>query len=405
MGRYRYIALDEAGKVESGELPASSSEAARADLAARNIIPVSLKAVGGFGLGEFLNRDIALGRGLKRGELAFFIRTLASLLNAGMALDAALGVTAGLQSRERGREVIANLLSAVKAGASLSRALDKEPELFSAEMRAMVSAGEAGGRLAAVLEELADQQERTNRLRSKVQSAMYYPAFLLVMALAAVFIVVGVVLPEFEPVFRSAGQDLPAMTQAVRSFGLFVADYYVWIILLGALAIFGPVYARRGPVGRLAVDGFVLGLPKIGGLVRQVGAARLARTLGSQLKGGVPLVQALETSARALGNAVLERAAQDAVLGLQGGQPLSRALASGDAFPDVIIQMCTVGEQTGRLDAMLLKAAEFYDEQVTTSLDRMVAMLVPVVTLIMGLVVAVIVFSVLSAILGLNNLL
>ena len=405
MERFRYIALDASGEVRQGEVLAANKGEAEANLEARKFRPVRLDAAGGVRFAEFLNRDISLSPGLTRTEQALFARSLASLLEAGLAVDAALLTVNELQRRSKAKEITADIHRQVKSGISLSQAVSTHGVTFSAEFVAMIRAGEESGRLPGVLGELAEYLERSNLLRAKVRSAMYYPAFLLTMAIAAIILVVTLVLPQFEPLFRSAGTELPLLTRWVRSFGLAVVDYY-WLFLLVPVTIVVVVaQARRSARGAVALGGFWLSLPVLGTLILNIDAARFARVLGAQLEGGVGIARALETSGNALGNAVLAGEVAKLRDAVKKGTTFAVALQASQRFPHIFVQLSRVGEEAGMLDSMLLRIAKFYDEQVTIQLDRLIALLVPVITLIMGLVVGVIVFSVLAAILGLNQLL
>lgn len=403
--RFRYIALDAGGEVRQGDVMAGNKGEAQANLEARNFRTVSLEAAGGARLSEILNRDFSLSPGLNRPERALFARSMASLLEAGLGVDAALLTVSELQRRAKAREIIADIHRQVKSGLSLSRAAASHEATFSAETVAMIRAGEESGRLAGALAELAEYLERSNLLRSKVRSAMYYPAFLLTMALAAIILVVTLVLPQFEPLFRSAGAELPLLTRWVRGFGKAVIEYY-WLILLTPLLIgIGLRQIRRNPRGRLALGRLSLGLPVFGNLILNIDAARFARILGAQLQGGVGIARALATSGEALGNAVLSAEVANIREAVKKGARFAVALEASQRFPHILVQLSRVGEEAGMLDSMLLRVAKMYDEQVEVQLERMVALLVPVITLFMGLVVGVIVFSVLAAILGLNQLL
>lgn len=404
MERFRYIALDASGEVRHGELWAGDRGEAAATLESQQFRPVRLDAAGGFRLGDLLNREIALRPGLSRTEQALFMRSMASLLDAGMPVDLALRTVADLQRRAKARELVADMRQRVKAGASLSSALASEAGLFSAEIVAMVRAGEESGNLGEVLTEIGEYLERSDFLRAKVRSAMYYPAFLLTMALAAIIIVVTLVLPQFEPLFRSAGADLPLVTRWVRAFGLFIVDYYWLLIALVLLSIATVAIMRRNLQGRLRLGKAILSLPVVGRISASVNAARFARVLGAQLRGGVGMARALEISRNVLANAVLSAEVDRLGETVRKGSTLAAALQTGKHFPHTLVQLARVGEEAGQLDQMLLRVARIYDQQVALQLDRLVALMVPVITLVMGLVVGVIVFSVLAAILSLNQL-
>lgn len=404
MERFRFIALDAAGHVQQGVLPASSMDAARSRLEAKDLTLVRLDQARGFSLGDILNKDITFGPAMSRGERAVFIDSLASLLEAGITLEVSLNILAGMQSRQTAGDTVENLLKLVREGQSFSDALDAHANLFPREMIAIVRAGEESGRLAASLTELSGYLSRANALRQKVIASLYYPAFLITVALAAIVVIVTLVLPEFEPIFASAGQELPLLTRIVRSFGRALVDYY-WVapFLLGALML-ALAYARQNPAMRLRRDRLFLAMPLVGRLVLIGQTAMLARVLGALLRGGVGIVRALDIVVGTLSNAVLAAKLRDVRSEVKRGAGLSRSLSGAGGFPILFLQLSQVGEEAGCLDDMLVKVADIYDEQLSLSLDRLVAILVPAITLVMGLVVGAIVFAVLGATLGLNQL-
>jgi general secretion pathway protein F len=404
MERFRFIALDAAGQVRQGVLPASSADAARSHLEAEELTLVRLDQARGFSLGDILNQDISLGPAINRAERAVFIDSLASLLDAGITLDAALNTLAGMQTRQSARAIVENLLELVRGGRSFSEALEAHSGLFPREMIAMVRAGEESGRLPAALTELSGYLSRANALRQKIIAALYYPAFLVVVALAAIIVIVTMVLPEFEPIFASAGQELPLLTRIVRGFGRVLVDYY-WVAPLLGMALIGVLgYARRDAAMRRRRDRWLLAMPLFGRLTLIGQTAMLARVLGALLRGGVGIVRALDIVEGTLTNAILADKLGVIRDQVKRGAGFSRSLSAAGGFPPLFVQLAEVGEEAGRLDQMLVKVADIYDEQLRLALDRLVAILVPAITLVMGLVVAAITFAVLGATLGLNQL-
>lgn len=404
MDRFRFIALNASGQVEQGVLPAASEAAARNQLEAKKLTLVRLDQARGFSIGDLLNKDISFGSAMNRSERAIFIDSLASLLDAEIALDVSLNTLAGMQPRPSAGAIVVNLLELIREGRSFSNALEAHSELFQREQIALIRAGEESGRLPEALAELSSYLNRSNALREKVIGAMYYPAFLIAVALAAIVVIVMVVLPEFEPIFASAGQELPLLTQMVRAFGRAVVDYY-WTAPLFVIAVIGALgYMRRDPVLRRRRDGWLLAMPVIGRLILIGQTAILARVLGALLRGGVGIVRALEIVEGTLSNAVLAEKFNRIRGEVKRGAGFSRSLTEVGGFPPLLVQLSQVGEEAGRLDHMLVKVADIFDQQLRLALDRLVAILVPSITLVMGLVVGAIVFAVLSAILGLNQL-
>jgi general secretion pathway protein F len=282
--------------------------------------------------------------------------------------------------------------------------LSEYPQTFSRLCVSLVRAGETGGMLADALTQLADHLERESRLNATIRSALTYPALLLFASTVTIFLLLTFVLPKFTAIFAQAGAKLPAATRVLIAIGESIRDDGGWALV--ALLCLGLVAQRslREPGIRIAAERCVLVLPVVGGLIRRSQAARLARTLGTLLRNGVSLVLALSISQDVLGNLIAARAVQQAATKVKAGERLASALAEGQFFPAQTIHLLRLGEETGKLGEMALRAANIHDDQVQQTVQRMVALLVPVVTIVMGLVVAGIVGSLLAAMLSLNDL-
>jgi len=356
------------------------------------------------GLGELLQIEIGGGRGLDKAALGEITRELAIMLTAGQDLDRALRFVVDNTRNARARGILGNVRDKVRGGSSLAAALAGEPRSFSKLYVGLVRAGEAGGTLAATLDRLATLLERERSLTSSLRSALIYPALLVVAAIGSIVLLLEYVLPQFTPIFEQAGAQLPASTRMLMALGTAVGAAAPWLIV-GALA--AGLLARQllaRPANRLKFDRLLLHLPVVGTLLRETLAARLTRTLGSLLQNGVPLIPALGIAKDALGNLAAAEAVEAAALGAKGGAGLARPLAAAGLFPTRTIHLLQLGEEAAQLSAMSLKAADIHDEQARIMMQRLVALAVPLITIVMGLAVAGIVSALLTAMLSLNDL-
>jgi general secretion pathway protein F len=326
------------------------------------------------------------------------------MLAAGQDLDRALRFVVDNSRNARARAILGNVRDKVRSGSSLAAALAGEPRSFSKLYIGLVRAGEAGGTLPATLDRLATLLERERSLSANLRSAMIYPALLIIAAIGSIVLLLNYVLPQFTPIFEQAGAELPASTRLLMTLGTVVGAVMPWL-LVGLLA--GGLIARQllaRPVYRLKVDGMLLHLPVVGGLMRETLAARFTRTLGSLLQNGVPLIPALGIAKDALGNLAAAAAVEAAAVGAKGGAGLARPLAAAGLFPARTIHLLQLGEEAAQLSSMALKAADIHDEQARLMVQRLVALAVPMITIAMGLAVAGIVSALLTAMLSLNDL-
>jgi general secretion pathway protein F len=356
------------------------------------------------GWAELLQIELGRTRGLDKAALGELTRELAIMLAAGQDLDRALRFVVENTRNARARAVLGNVRDKVRGGSSLAAALAGEPRSFSKLYIGLVRAGEAGGTLPATLDRLATLLERERSLSANLRSAMIYPALLILAAIGSIVLLLDYVLPQFAPIFEQAGAQLPAATRALMTLGTVVGVATPWL-LVALLA--GGFIARQlllRPAYRLRLDRLLLRLPIVGGLMRETLAARLTRTLGSLLQNGVPLIPALGIVKDALGNLAAAAAIEAATVGAKGGAGLARPLAAAGLFPARTIHLLQLGEEAAQLATMALKAADIHDEQARLMVQRLVALAVPMITIVMGLAVAGIVSALLTAMLSLNDL-
>jgi general secretion pathway protein F len=402
MPLYHYKALNPRGELLDGQMEAGSSAEVVARLQEQGHLPVEAK-LASEASGAAVWKGLFKPKPFAGARLVQFTQQLATLLGAGQPLDRALTILLELPEDDAARRTIGDVRDAVRGGSSLSTALERQHGTFSRLYVNMVRAGEAGGSLQETLARLADYLERTRALQGRVVNALIYPAILLVMVGGSLLFLFGYVVPQFGAMYESLDAELPLFTKIVLGIGLFVRDWWIVLLAVPALGLWWFDRKRRDPVFREAFDAWLLQRRFVGGLVAKAETARLARTLGTLVRNGVPLITALGIGRNVLGNRVLAADVDAAAQEVKNGVALSTALGRGKRYPRLALQMIQVGEESGALDAMLVKTAETFEQETSIALDRMLAALVPVVTIVLAAVVGVVVLAVLMPLYGLTN--
>jgi general secretion pathway protein F len=405
MPAFRFTAIDAQGQVQRGTMEAPDQAAVIEWLQRQGHVPMRAEpAEGGNRWSELFTADIGRRRGLSRQDVTDIIRELATMLAAGQDLDRALRFIVETAPNPRVGTVMDRVREKVRGGSALAVALAQEPRSFSKLQIGLIRAGEAGGALAETLDRLAGLMERERSLAATVQSALVYPALLLIAAVGSISVLIGYVLPQFVPLFAESGAELPTMTRWLISFGTVMQVAGPWLLI--AVLILGVALrqAMQNDGFRRPVDRILLRVPVLGNLLRESLAARFTRTLGTLLKNGVPLISALTIVTETIGNLAAVAAIRTASESAKGGAGLSRPLGDARIFPPRTIHLLRLGEETAQLSAMALKAAEIHEERTRIAVQRMVALLVPTITIAMGAAVAAIVGSLMTAMLGLNDL-
>ena len=404
MPAFRFMAVNRAGQIVHGQMEGQDEAHVIASLQRDGSIPMRAELADkqSFFAG-LLALQLDRG-GLGRQDVTNFTRELSIMLGAGQDLDQALRFLVSSAPKPAVARRLGQLRDAVRDGGSLAAALALQPSSFSRLYIGLVRAGEAGGALGPTLERLALLLERQRRLTATIISAMIYPALLTLVATGSVTLLLTVVLPQFVPLFAQNGAPLPGSMQLLLGIGAFIGGVgpYMFVALV-LLALLTRRWLRY-PRPRLALDRFLLRLPGLGGLLREVLAARFTRTLGSLLINGVPLIAALGIARDAIGNHAAVAAIDRATSSAKGGAGLAQPLAASGIFPLRTTHLLQLGEGTGQLGPIALRAADIHDEKVQLALQRLVALLVPVITIVMGVVVGGIVSSLMLAMLSLNNL-
>ena len=395
MALYRYKALNARGEMLDGQMEAGSDAEVALRLQEQGHLPVEARPAGEGG-GEAGWRALLKPRPFAGARLVQFTQQLATLLGAGQPLDRALTILLELPEDEAAKRTVTEVRDAVRGGSSLSTALERQHGTFSRLYVNMIRAGEAGGSLHETLARLADYLERSRALQGRVINALIYPAILLVMVGLSLLFLLGYVVPQFAQMYESLDAELPLFTQLVLGVGLFVRDWWIVLVVVPVLALWWVDRKRRDPAFRERLDGWLLRRRFFGALVAKVETARLARTLGTLVRNGVPLMAALGIGRNVMGNRVLAADVAAAAEEVKNGVALSTALGRGKRFPRLALQMIQVGEESGALDTMLVKTAETFDHETQLALDRMLAALVPLVTVVLAGVVGVVVLAVLT---------
>jgi type IV pilus assembly protein PilC len=386
---YVFKAMDLAGVKARGEIEAESKEAVSNQLKSRGMIVLDIAD-------KHASREIELSflKSVKSAELAVFSRQLATMISSGLSILRALYVLEEQTENKFLKETVVQVRKDVEAGLSLSGAMEGHPKVFNPLFVAMTRAGEAGGLLEGSLMQVADQLEKEASLRRQIRSAMIYPALVITFAVAVMMALVAFLVPVFAGVFKQFGGELPAITQVSVTMSHAVVGYW-WAMFAGAgLLIFTFLKWKKSSWGRPQWDRFRLHVPmKIGAIVQQVAVARWSRTLSSLMSAGVPLLLALEIVGKTGGNIVVEEAMDGVIASVKRGGTLSEPLSKTSIFPMMVTQMVGVGEETGALDAMLGKVADFYEDQVEASVKALTSILEPIMIIVIGSIVGFIVVS------------
>jgi len=374
------------GAFQEGVLIADSRDAASATLRRQNIQVTTIREKG---------REVRLlpriPRGVSSKRVSIFTRQFSVMLDAGLPLVQCLEILGEQEENKTFAEIIQAVRTDVESGSSLADAMRKHPKAFNNLYTSMVAAGEAGGILDIILQRLATYIEKVVRLQAQVKSAMVYPITVLTIAAGVVWIILWKVIPVFSQLFAGLGAEMPFLTRVVVTASNFIGRFG-WLVII---ALFFVVMAIRRyhktETGRRVIDGFVLKIPVIGMLVRKVAVARFCRTLATLTSSGVPILEGLEITARTSGNAIIEDAIMAVRKAVEEGKTISAPLAETKVFPAMVVQMINVGEQTGALDQMLSKIADFYEEEVDTAISGLMKLLEPVMIVILGGIIGTIV--------------
>ncbi len=389
MSTYVFKALDVSGGKTRGEVEGDSKQAVSDQLKSRGLIVLDIAD-------KHSSREIEFSfmKRVSASELAIFSRQLSTMISSGMSILRALYVLEEQTESKFLKETIVAVRKDVEAGLSLSDSMARHPKVFNPLFVAMTQAGEAGGVLEDALMRVADQLQKDAGLRKQIKSAMVYPVLVIVFAVGVMMALVAFLVPVFVGVFKQFGGELPALTQVSVFLSHMVVGYWWLMFLSTGVIIAAFIKWKKTTWGRKQWDRFRLHVPmKIGSIVQQIAVARWSRTLSSLTGAGVPLLQALEITGRTGGNVVVEEAMAGVIASVKRGGTIAAPLAQSPIFPSMVTHMVGVGEETGALDAMLSRVAEFYEEQVEASVKALTSILEPIMIIVIGGIVGFIVIS------------
>ena len=405
MPRYTYKAYDQSGVLLSGALDVATRDAALQALTSRGQMAVEVRETGDAPPLPWWQREVFAPKGLNEDERLTLTRELATLVKAELPLDEALGVVVlmpGLSARARA--LTSRILDGVREGQSLSQALAGQGDAFPEFFWRLVRAGEAGGSLGEALSELSALLERSSEMRSRVASAMLYPVLLMIAALAAVLVIVLVLLPAVMPLFAEAGVEPPIVLRFMSSMQAAVTTHWqITVLAFGALAL-AALVLRHDAGFQAARDQLVLRAPVFGRLTAVRETARFCRTMSALLKNGVPLLEALRSTAGVLTNRVYATATGAIAGAVSEGATLSQQMLASKLFPELAVRLAAAGEKTGQIDGMLARAAAIHESMLERDVDRLTRLIGPVLTVVVGLFTGGLILSVMQAILSINDL-
>jgi type IV pilus assembly protein PilC len=368
------------GAAKRGIIVADSNAAVLSQLRSQNIMPTKVKTKAR-AVSEFIP---FMRPSVPAKDLVVFTRQFATMIDAGLPLVQCLEILGAQQTNATFKKITQTVKADVESGSTFSDALGKHPAAFDRLYVNLVAAGEVGGILDTILNRLAAYMEKAEALKRKVKGAMVYPISVTVVAVGVVVLMLLKVIPVFEKMFRDFGGTLPGPTQMVITCSHFVQDYFVHGIIASIALAMAFRWAYGTDRGRLFFDTSFLKMPVIGGVLRKVAVARFSRTLGTMLSSGVPILDALEIVARTAGNVVIERAILATKASIAEGKTIAEPLGASKVFPPMVVQMVSVGEQTGNMDAMLSKIADFYDDEVDAAVSAMTSLMEPALMVVLG---------------------
>lgn len=381
MPSFAYVARETGtGREIRSSLEAATEQAAIAALLNRNLLVVSIQE-------KVAKKGRTAGGSVPLADLVMFTRQLATMIDAGLAMVQSLQALADQTQNKAMRDVIKDICARVEGGDSFSEALQKHPKVFNRLFIAMVGAGEKGGLLAEILARLAVYLENTARLRKKVKSAMMYPTVVTVVAIAITIFLLVKVIPVFGEIYTGFGGKLPGPTQFLINLSNLLKANFIYVILAMGGSVYGWLAWIKTKKGQEFWDKYRIKLPVFGIIAHKICLARFTRTLASLVRSGVPILEVLQIVSQTVGNVIMERAVKTASSDIEKGESISQALGKHPIFPNMIIRMITAGEQTGKIDNMLERIADFLDEEIETTLSGITALIEPILIVFLGVVI------------------
>ena len=370
------------GENVSGELTVNNRNELMSQLRKKKIIVTSVKQKP-----KEINLKLPFSGNISTKDLAIFTRQFATMINAGLPLVQCLDILSRQLDKQTFRDITKRVMHDIEAGTTLSEALTKHPKAFDELYVNMVNAGEAGGILDTILVRLAEYIEKIEALKRKVKGAMMYPAVVMVVALGATLFMLMFIIPTFAKMFSDFGAELPLPTRIVLGLSNFIRGWWWAGVIAAILSFIGFKRYYATDKGQHVVDGMMLRMPVLGDVLRKGSVSRFTRTLGTLVSSGVPILDGLEITAKTAGNVIVKDAVMHARASIREGDTISNPLRQSTVFPPMVVQMITVGEETGALDEMLTKIADFYDDEVDTAVEALTSVIEPIMIVFMGAIV------------------
>ncbi len=398
MATYDYVALDKSGKQIKKSMEAQNEERVKEFLKSEGLIPISVKEQ------TFLSKDISIGgKKVKARDLSVFCRQFNSILSAGVTILNALQMLADQTENKTLREAIKQVQIDVEKGESLTSAMMKHRETFPPLLIHMVEAGEASGSLEIAFERMAIQFEKQAKVQSTVKKAMIYPIVVMLVAVVVVIVMLVVVFPQFQDMFDQLGSDLPMITKIVTAMSDFVKGFWWLLAVIVAGAVVGVRAFSKTPNGQLFFSRLALHMPAVGNLTIKSASATLSRTLSTLLAAGIPLVDAVDITSKVMNNIIIRSALDESVDEIKRGVPLSVPLREAGVFPPMVHQMTRIGEETGNVESMLEKIADYYEEEVETATAALTSLLEPLMIVVLGVLIGFILLAIYMPILSMYS--
>jgi type IV pilus assembly protein PilC len=387
MANFAWKGRTTTGQVREGVMVAASKMEVIANLRRQRIMPTSVTEKG---------KEVALPKlrgGVSQKELAVFTRQLSFMIDAGLPLNQCFEILGSQQENKTFQKVLFQVRQDIEAGSSLTDGLKQHPKVFNELYTNMISAGEAGGILDTVLQRLSIQIEKNVKLKRAIRSAMVYPVAVISIAIIVIIIILWKVIPTFAALFEGLGAELPLPTRITVALSTFLGNYILYIAAVMVVAAFAIRYYYHTYRGQRVIDKLILKIPVLGMVMRKIAIARFCRTLGTLISSGVPILDAMEITAKTSGNAIIEDGILGARKSIEEGKTIADPLRDTNLFPGMVIHMISVGEQTGELDAMVSKVADFYEDEVDAAIANLLSLLEPIMIVFLGATIGGIVVS------------
>lgn len=404
MPEYIYKAKASSGSIAEGTIEAQDQKTAVERLRSKNMLVFEISEKKDSALSDLIKKINPFKPKVKSKELVVFSRQLSTLVGAGVPIVQGLTILVEQIENPYFKQIVGKVREDIESGSAIAEALAKHPDAFGELFINLIKAGELGGILDTILERLADYQESANELKGKVKGALVYPAVVSIVAVGVTMFLLIFIIPTFGNVFKEFGKELPLPTQILLDLSDILKKYIIFLILGIVAVIVGIKQFYKTDMGSKKIDKLLLNLPIFGALLRKVAIAKFTRTFGTLVKSGVPILEALETVAHTSGSRVIEMAVIDAKEAIREGEKIADPLGKSGVFPPMVMQMISVGEETGNLDAMLHKIADFYDAEVDTAVEGLTSMIEPLIIVFMGVVIGAIVIAMFMPIFNMSSL-